>query len=109
MSEDKKKRELSPEMLDYIFSDIKKAMQENKILKERIKGLENNEAPSLFTFACFSMYGEIIDEGMVMALTEEEAESMVQCALKLNPMDVVELTKIESSFEVKGVFGLGDY
>lgn len=109
MSEDKKKRELSPEMLDYIFNDIKKAMQENKILKERIKGLENNETPSLFTFACFSMYGEIINEGMVMALTEEEAESMVQCALKLNPMDVIELTKIESSFGIKGVFGLGDY
>ena len=109
MSDDKKKRELSPEMLDYIFNDIKKAMQENKILKERIKGLENNDPPSLFTFACFSMYGEIIDEGMVMALTEEEAESMVQCALKLNPMDVVELTKVESSFEIKGVFGLGDY
>ena len=109
MSDDKKKRELSPEMLDYIFNDIKKAMQENKILKERIKGLENNETPNLFTFACFSMYGEIIDEGMVMALTEEEAESMVQCELKLNPMDVVELTKIESSFGIKGVFGLGDY
>lgn len=64
---------------------------------------------SLLLLVFFSMYGEIIDEGMVMALTEEEAESMVQCALKLNPMDVVELTKIESSFEIKGVFGLGDY
>ena len=110
MEENKKKKaELTPEILDYIFKDIKNSLSDKKILEERIKAMEQKKPPILYTFACYTIYGEILDEGQVVAHTEEEGVAMVRKTLKLEPDDVVELIEVESSYGVEGVYNMGDY
>lgn len=109
MEENKKKPPLTPEILDYIFKDIKNSLADKVILEERMKGMEHKEPPILYTFTCYTIYGEILDEGQVVAHTEEEGAAMIRKTLKLEPDDVVELIEVESSYGERGVYNMGDY